>query len=246
MAPARILALDKDDLTKELGGLVIEAQNKALANKKYFDIGISGGSQGPALAATLLGNDAVKWSQWRVWLVDERIVPLDHPDSNWALFQTHVLDKLPADHQPQGFPISKELLEKSKTETVPHTEFASDYQTKLVAVLGEQPKLDLALLGMGPDGHTCSLFPGHKLLQEDKLLIASLDDSPKPPPARITLTKPALHLVDQIIFYAAGAAKKDAIHKIFTEEDTQFPTKQVIDIAKNPVVFLTDPAALGQ
>lgn len=243
MAPARILALEKDELAKELGRLIIDAQNKALARKSWFDIGISGGSQAPTLAASLLNNKEVKWKQWRVWLVDERIVPLDHEDSNWRLFKEEILSKLPAADQPKGMTLSSELL--SKGDVVSDKEFAADYQRRLVAELGPEPVLDVALLGMGPDGHTCSLFPGHSLLKEDKLLVSSLDDSPKPPLKRITLTKPALARADAIVFFAAGAGKKDAIHRIFTENDTSLPSRQVIDAAQHQVVFLTDPAALG-
>lgn len=245
MTNARILALNKEPLTEELGKLVIQAQNKALANKEFFDIGISGGSLAPTLAASLVGNKEAQWSKWRVWLVDERIVPLDHPDSNWAGFVENVLSKLPGDNLPQGFPLNEELL-KGDYEKVSSAEFAADYQKRLEERLGPKPALDIALLGMGPDGHTCSLFPGKEMLKEEKLYISSLDDSPKPPPRRISFTKPALALADQIVFFAAGAAKKDAIHGIFKDEDESYPTKQVIDVAKHQVVFLTDPAALGE
>lgn len=243
MAPASILALGNDELAIKLGSLIIDAQEKALSRKSWFDIGISGGSQAPTLAASLLNNKKVKWDQWRVWLADERIVPLNHEDSNWRLFKEEILDKLPTQAQPKGITLSSELL--AKGDAVSDKEFAAEYQQRLVAELGPEPVLDVALLGMGPDGHTCSLFPGHALLEEDKLLVSSLDDSPKPPLKRITLTKMALAQADQIVFLAAGAGKKDAIHRMFTENDTSLPSRQVIDAAQNQVIFLTDPAALG-
>ncbi|GMM52045.1 hypothetical protein DASB73_030080 [Starmerella bacillaris] len=246
MTSPRLIELDAKALPVDLGKFLIAAQKKALSTKEYFDIAISGGSQASTIADALLSHPEVKWNKWRVWLADERIVPLDHEDCNWFLFKKHVIDKLPADQHPTSFTLSQELL--AQIDSVSSEQFANDYQQRLVSTLGETPELDVALLGMGPDGHTCSLFPGHKLLDitDPKILVASLDDSPKPPPRRITLTKPALALVHEIIFIATGASKSEAISRIFKENDHTLPTKQVIDIAKDQVVFLTDPAALGQ
>ena len=64
--------------------------------------------------------------------------------------------------------------------------------------------LDLALCGMGPDGHTCSLFPGHSLLSEDSVDIAPISDSPKPPPKRITMTYRLLRKCHQVVFVVTG------------------------------------------
>ena len=78
--------------------------------------------------------------------------------------------------------------------TLSPAEAAADYQSKLISVAGPQLKLDLLLLGAGPDGHTCSLFPNHPLLAEpahpEGRIVAEITDSPKPPPERVTLTLP--------------------------------------------------------
>ena len=65
-------------------------------------------------------------------------------------------------------------------------------------------ELDLALCGMGPDGHTCSLFPGHPLLSEESVNIAPISDSPKPPPKRITMTYRLLRKCHQVVFVVTG------------------------------------------
>lgn len=90
---------------------------------------------------------------------------------------------------------------------------ADDYirQMSLYFTADSIPRFDMLLLGMGPDGHTCSLFPGHKLLEEKSRWVAPITDSPKPPPARITLTFPVINNAKNCVFATAGEGKADMV-----------------------------------
>lgn len=102
------------------------------------------------------------------------------------------------------------------------------------------PSFDLLLLGVGPDGHTCSLFPEHKLLDEQTLLIAAIIDSPKPPSGRITMTFPLINNARHSIFAVPGNGKADIIKSIFLDK-VNLPAAKVTALEK--VHWLLDEAS---
>jgi 6-phosphogluconolactonase len=103
----------------------------------------------------------------------------------------------------------------------PVEKVASDYEATIRQKLNTPvgvPSFDLLLLGVGPDGHTASLFPGHELLTENNRLVAFIKDSPKPPPQRITMTFPLINNARHSIFAVPGSGKADIIKQIFADK----------------------------
>ncbi len=139
--------------------------------------------------------------------------------------------------------IDEELLSES-AEAV-----ASAYEAKVLRPLLEISggMIDCIILGFGPDGHTCSLFPNHPLLKEKSRFVASIDDSPKPPPSRITLTFPVLNnLSRQIIFCGAGSSKRPVLRSIFKSTTHKMIAESTelkhCFAAKTLTVEMVDPA----
>ncbi|KAH8487709.1 hypothetical protein H0E87_026327 [Populus deltoides] len=173
--------------------------------------------------------DSVEWSKWHVFWVDERVVPRNHVDSNYKLAFDGFLSKVPI---PAGqvYAINDALSAEGAAE---------DYQTVLkhlvdTGVLAKSsvtgfPKFDLMLLGMGPDGHVASLFPGHPLLEENVKWVTHIMDSPKPPPQRITFTFPVINSSAYIAMVVCGPGEVDAVYKALgkTENPELLPVQRV-------------------
>lgn len=238
-----------DALAPALRAYVISCQAAGLARHGVFKVAVSGGSLPKTLAQALLAPptseaDTIQWDKWEIFFADERAVPLDHADSNYALLKAELLDKLglpegaagPKVHtiDPTVLDDTQELADRYEQELV-HS-FASRDSVKL-------PIFDLLLLGCGPDGHTCSLFPGHELLRETSAWVAPIEDSPKPPPRRITLTLPVVTHAVRVAFVATGASKKEVMKVIF-EEGKGLPCALVNEDTGERCSWFVDNAAV--
>ena len=127
-------------------------------------------------------------------------------------------------------------------------EVAEDYEKKLISVFAtvhavKFPVFDLLLLGVGPDGHTCSLFPGHPSLNENVGWVTFVGDSPKPPPRRITFTLPVINHAHNVAFVATGEGKQDVLKEIIEDSESRLPSALVRPVTGKLYWFLDEAAA---
>ena len=232
-----IISSSKSTLPSLLHSVIASTCSTALASRNVFTIALSGGSL-PAFLSSLpdsftkAGVDP-NFDKWHVILADERCVPSSgsgSDDSNMRACKEKFLNEVGI---PSGqiYGIDESLLNDTDAEST--DKIASAYENNaLKPVLGKcGGMLDLALLGFGPDGHTCSLFPNHSLLDEETQLVAGIVDSPKPPPRRITLTLPVLNeMTRSVIFCGAGGSKGAILKAVFD------PSYAAIIVAKEDAI----------
>lgn len=241
---------DVDALAKTLRSYVLQCQNAGLERHGAFKIAVSGGSLPNTLAKALLtpsngsAEDTVHFNKWEIFFADERAVPLDHSDSNYKLLKDELIDKSPEGMgKPTIHAIDVQYLDDVQ-------EMADQYQEAIMRSFAAKdsvklPIFDLVLLGCGPDGHTCSLFPNHELLRESDAWVAAISDSPKPPPKRITLTLPVVTHGVKIAFVATGEGKKGILKKILdSEEGRSLPCGLVNEGGAEKVSWFTDSKAV--
>jgi 6-phosphogluconolactonase len=181
---------------------------------------LAGGTT-PRRCYELLAHLDVAWGRVSVLFGDERCVHADHPESNYRMAREALLDH-----------VAPATVYRIPAELGPD-EAAGLYAHVVAAVA----PLDIVLLGVGEDGHTASLFPGHPALNASGLAVG-IRDSPKPPPQRVTLTLPALRAARRVIILATGVGKADAVARAKRHE---VPSGMIAGAR-----WLIDRAAAGQ
>jgi 6-phosphogluconolactonase len=179
---------------------------------------------------------AAPWTSVSIWFGDERCVPPDHADSNFAMAKAALLDRA------GPFVVHRVLGER------PPQEAADDYERRLRAAAGAsaRPPFGLVLLGMGEDGHAASLFPGDPALAETSRWAVAVETAAKAPRRRVTLTIPALAAGDEVWFLVTGGAKRAVLAEILRDPAaaaSRYPAAAVASRARR-VVWFADAAAL--
>ena len=221
MADVQIFAT-KAELQTKIGEFIAQKAKEAILDHGYFAIAFSGGSVASIAPAGLLEHsdqNGLDLAKWKVYFCDERYVDLSDADSNYNAVKQNFLSKADGIKSQNVFTIDP---------TLPLEEAAKVYESKLKSSLGNGQKIDLLLIGMGPDGHICSLFPGHPLLDVTDRMVAAISDSPKPPPCRVTLTYTAVNAARCAMFIVSGSGKAAVAQRVLEgNESNPLPAGRV-------------------
>jgi 6-phosphogluconolactonase len=222
---------------------VVRAANQAVAQRGRFTIALSGGST-PKHLSTLLATNArtsLPWDRMNFFWSDERHVPPEDQESNYRMAEEAMLSKVP---------VAASNVFRVSTENPDAAAAAEAYEQtlrKFFAVEAEQvPRFDLILLGMGPDGHTASLFPETTALREkSRLVVANWVEKLKT--SRITFTLPLLNAADCVAFLVSGTDKASVLHEVLegNAPGEQYPAKLVRPADGKLIWFLDRAAASG-
>jgi 6-phosphogluconolactonase len=183
-----------DKVAETTSQQILEAATIAIAEHGQFKLVLAGGTT-PEKVYRLLAQAKADWSKWFIYYGDERCLPKGHAERNSVMATQAFLDKVSIP-QEQVFTIPAELGAEQG---------AKHYQQVVANAL----PFDLVLLGMGEDGHTASLFPGH--VHNPDELTHAVYNSPKPPPERVSISAKALGTTKRVIFLITGTNKQEAI-----------------------------------
>jgi 6-phosphogluconolactonase len=220
MSDAEIEVLD--DPADELARLLVEAVRGGRS------VGLSGGST-PRRAYELAATEEPDWSPAELWLVDDRCVPADDERSNARIVRETILDRL--DRAPRGTHLIQGELEPE--------EAAARYDAEL-----DGARFDLAVMGVGPDGHTASLFPGGPELAERERRAVAAEAGMEPFVPRVTATIPFLAESGLMVYVITGADKADAVRRAFAEQPSADTPASLVR-GRRTVVLLDADAASG-
>jgi 6-phosphogluconolactonase len=223
-----IVVEPSDDLLFDrLGADLTDAALKALRDRGVFHLALSGGSTPEPFYMRLCTDPrfrAIPWGSTHIWLVDERRVPADDDRLNFRMIKSVLVDHIPIrTRQVHPMPVMEENA-------------AELYEAELRSIVPDG-RLDFILLGMGDDGHTASLFPGSRGLQENSSWIAANDGPGVTPPPRLTMTYPLINAGRELAVLATKAKKAPMLRSIHDQLASAGP-----DIQKYPITGV-NPAA---
>ena len=230
---------DLDTISQQAAQYIVRVANEAIVTRGRFTIALSGGNT-PKKLYSLLGSEPyrsqIDWKLVDIFWSDERCVPPDNPDSNYRMAHevllSHIQIPAPQVHRMPADSPGRDAASLTYTQEMQHV-----FGTNGI------PNFDLIQLGMGPEGHTASLFPHQPSLHETERLVIPVS-VPKPPPDRLTFTPPILNAARNVLFLVTGADKADALHAVLEGEynPDEYPA-QIVRPPNGEVTWMVDTAA---
>ena len=226
---------DIDTLSRDAAQHIVGIASASIAERGLFTIALSGGNT-PRKTYRLLGSEPyssqIDWKLVHIFWSDERCVPPDSPDSNYRMAHEELLSKIS---------IPALQVHRMPADLPDRDAAAQEYSDEMRRIFGKDiPDFDLIQLGMGPEGHTASLFPHQASLHETQRLVMPVS-VPKPPPDRLTFTPPLLNAARNVLFLVTGEDKADALKKVLEGkyEPDEYPA-QIVSPPGGEVEWIVD------
>jgi 6-phosphogluconolactonase len=223
---------DPEQVARAAADAIGDALRSAVAQRNVFTIALAGGDTPRRCYEQLAGRRELAWPRVEFFFGDERPVPPDHPDSNFAMADRALLRPLAIDPRR----IHRIEADRSDLDSAAH-----DYEDALARF----PILDLVLLGMGADGHTASLFPHTAALSETRRSVVA-NEVPQLGTRRITITFPLIERARAVLVLVTGAAKADALAQVLAGplDPQRLPSQRLRDLPN--VEWLVDTEAASR
>jgi 6-phosphogluconolactonase len=229
------VAPDPEAASRLTASRLAELTAEALELRGRAHLALAGGTT-PRHAYELVSERIGDWSRIEIWFGDERAVPPDDPESNLRMVRAALTGarglREESIHRVEGERGAEEAANR----------YAEELRGAVPAGENGIPVLDVALQGMGPDGHTASLFPNHPALDAEGLC-APVHDAPKPPPDRITLTLPVLRSARRVVFLTTGEEKASAVAATLAGPEPVMPASLLVG---RRTTMIVDEAAAAE
>jgi 6-phosphogluconolactonase len=175
-----------------------------LASRSQVNLAVPGGRSVAGIFKAML-HEPLEWERVHFFMVDERLVPIDHPDSNYKLLHAHLIDPLVRTGRIAPGNAHPFILDPKSPNRG-----AQRYEDVLAT---RGLRFDIILLSAGEDGHVGALYPGHHAFRDAHHGFIVMNDSPKPPPDRMTASRSLMQTADAAVLLFVGAAKREAFEK---------------------------------
>ncbi|HEY1341374.1 MAG TPA: 6-phosphogluconolactonase [Bryobacteraceae bacterium] len=238
MSVRRYVSADPAAAAEAAAHHVIELLEEAISGQEFATFAVSGGST-PKLMFQRLAASKFPSDRVHLFFVDERCVPPADPESNYRMLEESLI-------KPAHVPLR--MVHRIVGELGPDAA-AKRYEAEIREFFqlgeGDMPRFDVVHLGIGPDAHTASLFPGSLLIDDRDGIVAAVLNSPKPPPQRVTLLPGVLLAAKHTVFLVAGEDKAEAVRAVFKGEPDpkKYPAQIASHHGRAVTWFLDDAAA---